>query len=38
MLKRILVLLVLFVFVSVSMAYALEQEVIMEIEGMTCQL
>ncbi len=38
MLKRILVLLVLCVFVSVSMAYALEQEIVMEIEGMTCEL
>ena len=38
MLKKIMVLLLLFVFVTVSISYAVEQKVVMEIEGMVCEL
>jgi len=38
MLKKITVLMLLFVFLSVSIAYAVEQKVVMEIQGMVCEL
>ncbi len=38
MLKKIMALLLLFVFVTVSISYAIEQKVVMEIEGMVCEL
>ncbi len=38
MLKRISVLLIIFMFLLVSLVYAIDQQVVMDIQGMTCEL